>query len=317
MANIGGWTGKTLRVDLSTGKITTEDTIAKYKDYLGGTGLGYKVLWDEVPVGTKAYDPENRLVFGVGPFTGTGAPTSSRVQITTLFPPNSMELVASGHMGGHWGAALKYAGWDSIIVQGKADKPVWLRIENDKVEIRDASHLWGSGIFRATAEIVAEMGDGTHVAAIGQAGENLCRYSTIQCDRSHSAGGVGGVMGSKNLKAIGVKGTGSIKIMAKPDEWEKLIKEYVYLMGANNQGVVPRNKEPWAEYSGNTRWTGSKGVYWGAADPPLEIGYCAGDNVNKIGFAPRRVSWITATQSDRTIWCAWMAATPARSAATS
>ena len=288
MAEYGGWTGKTLRVDLSTGKITTEDTIAKYKDYLGGTGVGYKVLFDEVPVGTKAWDPENRIIFGVGPFTGTGAPTSARVQITSLFPPNMDELPGSGHMGGHWGAALKYAGWDNIIVQGKAKNPVWIAIEDDKVEIRDASRIWGSGIFRATAEICAEMGEGAHVAAIGQAGENLNRYSVVICDRSHSAGGIGGVLGSKNLKAIGVRGTGSVKIAAKPAEWEELINHYVAMMGANNQHVVPRNKEPWAEYSAGTRWTGSKGVYWGAADPPLEIGYCPGEDLNKIGYRTQK-----------------------------
>ncbi|HHW13988.1 MAG TPA: aldehyde ferredoxin oxidoreductase, partial [Firmicutes bacterium] len=82
----GGWTGKTLRVNLTTGKITVEDTIAKYKDYLGGTGVGYKVLWDEVPPGTKAFDEANKIVFGVGPLTGTGAPCGGRVSITTIFP---------------------------------------------------------------------------------------------------------------------------------------------------------------------------------------------------------------------------------------
>ena len=213
MAPLGGYRGKILRVDLSTGKISSEDT-AKYKDFLGGTGLGYKILWDELKPGTKAFDPENRIIFGVGPLTGSGAPLSGRVSITSLWPNHINELPATGHMGGHWGAELKFAGWDSIIVQGKADKPVWIFINDDKVEIRDARHLWGNGNFRATEEICNEVGSDTQVAAIGQAGENLVRIACVMCNRSHSAGGVGGVLGSKNLKAIGIRGTGAVAIAA-------------------------------------------------------------------------------------------------------
>ena len=144
MATLGGYTGKILRVDLSTGKITSEDTM-KYKDFLGGTGLAYKVLWDEVKPTTKAWDPENRIIFGVGPMTGSGSPLSGRVSITSLWPVHPQELPGTGHMGGHWGAELKYAGWDSVIVQGKADKPVWLYINDDQVELRDATQMWGNG----------------------------------------------------------------------------------------------------------------------------------------------------------------------------
>ncbi len=270
----GGWTGKILRVDLSTGAITTEDTL-KYKDYLGGTGLGYKVLWDEVPPGTKASDAANRIVFGVGPVTGTGAPCTGRVSITSLWPAHINELPGSGHMGGHWGPELKYAGWDSIIVQGKAATPVWIKIVDDKVTIEDAARLWGNGIYRATEEICTIMGSDARVAAIGQAGENLVRLSCVICDRSHSAGGAGYVMGSKNLKAIGVKGTGSLKIAADKKVWADYNKHYLSMMGANNQMVVPRTKQPWAEYNNSgSRWTADKGLYWGAATPPVETGYC-------------------------------------------
>ena len=270
----GGWAGKILRVDLSTGAITSEDTM-KYKDYLGGTGLGYKVLWDEVRPGTRAWDPANRVVFAVGPLTGTGAPCTGRVSITTLWPAHADELPASGHMGGHWGPELKYAGWDAVIVQGKAAKPVWIKIVDDQVTIEDASRLWGNGIYRATTEICTIMGSGAHVAAIGQAGENLARLSCVLCDRSHSAGGAGSVMGSKNLKAIGVVGTGSLKIAANKKVWADYNKHYLSMMGANNQMVVPRTKQPWAEYnSASSRWTADKGVYWGAASPPVETGYC-------------------------------------------
>lgn len=270
----GGWTGKILRIDLSTGAITTEDT-SIYKDYLGGTGLGYKVLWDEVPAGTKASDPANRVIFGVGPLTGTGAPCSGRVSITSLWPAHADELPGSGHMGGHWGPELKYAGWDSIIVQGKASKPVWIKIVDDKVTIEDAARLWGNGIYRATEEICTIMGSDARVAAIGQAGENLVRLSCVLCDRSHSAGGAGYLMGAKNLKAIGVKGTGALKIAADKKVWADYNKKYLSMMGANNQIVVPRTKQPWAEYNNSSsRWTADKGLFWGAATPPVETGYC-------------------------------------------
>jgi aldehyde:ferredoxin oxidoreductase len=284
MADYGGWAGKVLRVDLSTGKISSEDTIEKYKNYLGGTGLGYKVLWDEVPPGTKAWDSENRIIFAVGPLTATGAPLSSRVSITSLGPVNYMELPTSGHMGGHWGAELKFAGWDGIIIQGKASQPVWLFINDDKVEIKDARWLWGKGIFRTTAEICTEMGSEAHVAAIGQAGENMVRMSCIMCDRSHSAGGHGSVMGSKNLKAIGVKGSGGLKIVTDKSEWKELVHYNLTLLGANCGGMVPRTPQPWAEFSGSTRWTARKGLFWGAANPPLETGDCAASDLNRIAL---------------------------------
>jgi aldehyde:ferredoxin oxidoreductase len=287
MAKSGGWTGKILRVDLSTGKITTEDT-STYKDYIGGSGLAYKVLWDEVAPGTDAWDPENRVVFGVGPLTGTGSPLSGRVSVTSLWPASGFDgvvgtLPATGHMGGHWGPELKYAGYDSVIVQGQADKPVWLHIQDDKVTLKDASRLWGNGIRRATTDICAEIGD-ANVLAIGQAGENLVRLSNVMCDRSHSAGGVGSVLGAKNLKAIAVQGSGSIPIAADRQEWHELVYEYLSLVGANSGGVVPRSPQPWAEFYGNTRWTARKGLFWGAARPPLETGECPVEALNKMAY---------------------------------
>ncbi len=149
MARYGGWSGKVLHVDLSTGRTWTEDTIENYKDYLGGTGIGYKVMWDEVPAGTGPYDPANRIIFAVGPLAGTGAPCNGRTAITTLWPTCSPKpLVASGHMGGQFAAKLKYAGYDAVVVQGKAEHPVWLSIANDKVEIRDARSSGGTAFAR-------------------------------------------------------------------------------------------------------------------------------------------------------------------------
>jgi aldehyde:ferredoxin oxidoreductase len=286
MAKFGGWSGKVLRVDLSTGRIRTEDTIETYKDYLGGTGIGYKVLWDEVPAGTKPFDPANKIIFGVGPLAGTGAPCNGRTAITSLFPTCwPKPLVGTGHMGGQFAAELKYAGYDAIVVEGKADRPVWISIADKKVEIKDARSIWGQGIRRATVEISQQLGAEAAVAAIGQAGENLVPMSVVMNSYSHSAGGVGAVMGSKNLKAIAVRGTGSVAIAGNKEEWEKLIKLHLTLLGANNQHVVPNAPQPWAEYyHAGSRWVGSKGRAWGASMPPIETGTCNPHNLNRIAY---------------------------------
>jgi len=286
MAKQGGWAGKVLRVDLSSGRISTEDTIEKYKDFLGGTGIGYKVIWDEVPAGTKAFDPANKIVFGVGPLAGTGAPCNGRTAITTLWPtcwPKS--LVASGHMGGQFAAELKYAGYDAIIIEGKADRPVWLSIVDRKVEIKEARSLWGQGIRRTTIEISQIMGSEASVAAIGQAGENMVPMAVVMNSVSHSAGGVGGVMGSKNLKAIGVRGTGKVAIAGDKGEWEKLVKLHLSLLGANNQHVVPNSPQPWAEYfNAGSRWVASRGRQWGASQPAIDTGSCDPHDLNRIAY---------------------------------
>src|SRR5450759_1400422 len=186
MPTYGGWTGKTLRVDLTTRASTVENTLEKYKDFWGGTGMAYKVLWDEVPAGTDPYDAKNRLIFGWGPLTGTGAPCGGRTCITSISPQHLKHAVASGHMGGHFSAEAKYAGWDGIIVQGKASVPVYIAIRDDKVDIVDCPKLWGQGIYLETAEITEAMGSTCQVAAIGPAGENLVPQSNVMTGVSHS-----------------------------------------------------------------------------------------------------------------------------------
>jgi aldehyde:ferredoxin oxidoreductase len=293
MPDYGGWAGKILRIDLSTGKISTEDTVERYRDYLGGTGIGYKVIWDEVQSGTKPFDPENKIIFAVGPLAGTSAPCNGRTAITTLWPicwPKP--LVASGHMGGHFAAELKYAGYDAIIIEGKADHPVWLSIVDGKTEINDARRLWGQGIRRTTIEINQQMGPEASVAAIGQAGENLVPMSMVINSYSHSAGGVGGVMGSKNLKAIGVRGTGSIWIAGNKGEWEKVIKLHLSILGANNQNVVPNRPQPWAEhYNAGSRWMASTGRQWGGATPNIDTGSCEPHDLNKIAYRTNNAAY--------------------------
>jgi aldehyde:ferredoxin oxidoreductase len=285
MANLGGWAGKILRVNLTTGTFTLEDTM-KYKKFVGGMGIGYKVMFDEVPAGTKAFDPANKIIFAAGPLTGSGVPCSSRTNITSLLPTNPNNAVSDSHMGGNFAAVMKYAGYDAIIIEGVSPKPVYLKIDDAKFSLEDASFVWGQGIKNSTAQIAARVGKDASIAAIGQAGENLVNLSVIMNGISHSAGGHGGVMGSKKLKAIAISGTGSVKMAGNGHEWydlnQYMLKE---IIGANNQHVVPSTPQPWAEYNDKgSRWTARKGLTWGAADEPIETGECNPKDQNTIGY---------------------------------
>jgi aldehyde:ferredoxin oxidoreductase len=283
-----GYTGKILRVNLSNGNVWTDDTL-KYKDFIGGEGMSMKIMWDEVPAGTHPYAAENKIVFGTGPLCGTGAPCSGRTNITSLLPTSPFHGVGSSHMGGYFATELKYAGYDLIVVEGKAASPVWLRIEDDKVRVEDARWMWGKGIFDTQAMVASFMGKEAQVAAIGQAGENMVNMSVIRTGTSHSAGGHGGVMGAKNLKAIGVHGTGSVKIAADRKEWLELDTLLMSIIGANNQMVVPSTPQPWAEYSDKgSRWTGRKGLFWGAAKPPVETGECDPHDMQSVGLRTQK-----------------------------
>ncbi len=285
MSDIYGWAGKILRVNLTSGAITKEDTI-KYKDFIGGMGIGYKVIFDEVPAGTKPYDEVNKLIFAAGPLTGSGVPCSSRTNITSLLPSNPYHAVSDSHMGGNFAPMMKYAGYDAIIIEGASGKPVYLKIEDDVVSIEDASFVWGEGITKATAEITGRVGKEFVVAAIGQAGENMVNLSVIMNSASHSAGGHGGIMGSKKLKAIAVRGTGSVKMAGDGHKWYEL-NQYMLkdIIGANNQHVVPSTPQPWAEFNDKgSRWTAREGLTWGASENKTETGECKAQEINKIGL---------------------------------
>jgi aldehyde:ferredoxin oxidoreductase len=195
-------------------------------------------------------------------------------------------------MGGQFAAELKYAGYDGIILEGKADHPVWLSIIDKDVEIKDARRLWGQGIRRTNLEVSQLMGPEASVAAIGQAGENLVPMSVVINSVSHSAGGIGGVMGAKNLKAIGVRGTGSVSIAGRKEDWEKLIKFHLSLLGANNQHVVPNTPQPWSEYfSAGSRLVASKGRKWGAAIPAIETGACDPHHLNRMAYRTNNAAY--------------------------
>lgn len=216
----GGWVGKILRVDLTSRKISEISTFDYVPKFLGGRGLGAKICWDEVPPEVGAFDPENRLIFATGPLQGTLAPTSGRFMVLGKSPqtaPN--ESFCRSGVGGHFAPELKWAGFDALIIQGKASKPAYLWIAEGKAEILDATRLWGLDTYQTQQMIWKIHGNKTRVMVIGRAGENRSRIACILTDSGDASGqgGFGGVMGSKNLKAIAVRGTGTVDV-AKPKE---------------------------------------------------------------------------------------------------
>ena len=281
-----GFTGKQLRINLTTGESTVEDSL-KYKDYIGGAGVGTRIMYEEVPVGTKPYDEANKLVYSVGPNTGTSAPCSGRITITSLSTFTKGHNIIHAHMGGEMAYMMKMAGYDTIIVEGKADKPVFIKIRDDEVSIEDASDLWGQSTRETTKRIADKIGKEYNTTAIGVAGENLVNLSCMLNATAHSGGGgTGAVMGSKNLKAISIYGTGGVKVA----DGKKILElnNYVMkdLMGSNNNHVVPSTERPWAEYHDpNSRWTGRPGLTWGAADGgPVDTGDAPPGELNKFGY---------------------------------
>ena len=208
-----GYNGKILRINLSEKTVRAEPLDMKEaQKFIGGRGLGTKVMMDEVDPGVDALSPENKLIFVTGPLTGTNTPTGGRYMVVTKSPLTG--TIASSNSGGYWGAELKFAGYDMIIIEGKADSPVYINIVDDNVEIKDASHIWGKVVSETTSALEKEHGEKVRVATIGPAGENLSKMAAIINDRGRAAGrsGVGAVMGSKNLKAIAVKGSGKVGI---------------------------------------------------------------------------------------------------------
>lgn len=208
-----GYNGKVLRINLTDKTYELEkldESIAK--KFIGARGLGVKTLFDEVDPKVEPLSPENKFIIAAGPLTGTAMPTSGRYMVVTKAPLTGTIGIANS--GGKWGAELKNAGYDMIIVEGKADSPVYVNIFDDKVEIRDAKHLWGKVSSETTETLLDETDKKAKVLCIGPAGEKLSLMAAVMndIDRAAGRGGVGAVMGSKNLKAIVVRGTQKVKI---------------------------------------------------------------------------------------------------------
>jgi aldehyde:ferredoxin oxidoreductase len=203
-----GYWGKILHVDLTEGKTWVEEPDeAFYRKNIGGRAFIAHYLLSEVPAGIDAFDPENRLVFAAGPITGTPVPGAGRHSVGAKSPLNNG--FGESESGGFWGAELKKAGWDAIVISGKASRPTYLWINDQTVEVRDGSHLWGRLTDEVEERIREDHGDKwIRVAQCGIAGENLVRFACVVNDLNEVAGrtGLGAVMGSKNLKAIAVRG---------------------------------------------------------------------------------------------------------------
>ena len=226
----GGYAGKILRVNLTDKTTVIEDLPEKVvKDYMGGTGFGLKYLLDEVDPGVDPLSPGNKLIFSTGPLTGTDAPCASRMMLTAKSPITG--AVGMSTSGGFFPAELKFAGFDMIIIEGKAESPAYIWIKDSSVSIRDAKELWGTNTIDCQQLIKDKHADqNIRVACIGQAGEKLsCMASVI--NEKHAAGrkGLGAVMGSKNLKAIAVRGTNEVKI-ANPEAFKEARKRMLDAM---------------------------------------------------------------------------------------
>ena len=232
-------TGVNLEVDLTRGNIERVHTDPQDTElYLGGLGTSTKILWDRVPPEVEPFSPDNLLIFAAGLLCGTPATGCNRTIVSTISPQTL--LMAFSMMGGFWAPELKYAGYDKVIIRGKSPDLVYLWIHNDKVEIRDASHLKGKGA-NETAELIRQelKQPKAQVAAIGLAGENRVYYASIEQGRSSaSRGGIGAVMGDKGLKAIVVRGTNDINV-ARPAEFMELCYEVIKYIKFREDNPIP------------------------------------------------------------------------------
>ena len=238
--------GKTLEVDLATRKICVTPTDPNLAlEFVGGTGFGSRVLYDEASPGVDPLSPLNPIIIAAGPLTGTKAPSSGRIDFTTKSPLTG--IIGSSNTGGMWGAMLKRAGYDLVIIRQASEQPVYLCINDAAVEIRDAGHLWGKDAWETTDLLEKELQSAPPkfaVMTIGPAGENLVRYACPINEYYHAPGrtGVGAVMGSKKLKAIVTRGSGRMPI-AHPARFEAAARE------ARKRIVTHPKAAEWSKYA--------------------------------------------------------------------
>jgi aldehyde:ferredoxin oxidoreductase len=222
-----GWTGNILRINLDEPLVTVETLDRSVaEDFLGARGMGVKYLLDEIDPRVDALDARNKLMFVTGPLTGTGAPGGSRYMVVTKGPLTG--AIAHASAGGSFALALKYAGYDMLILEGRARRPVYLWIDDDSVEVRNAEHIWGKSSSETEKALINETHPEAKVACIGPAGENRVLFASVMTDMGRAAGrsGVGAVMGSKNLKAVVIRGTKGLKVASKSDFWKAMMSAY-------------------------------------------------------------------------------------------
>lgn len=280
-----GWTGKILRVNLTDKTVSVSPT-DPYKEYLGGMGIANKIMYDEVPAGTDPLSPENKIVFAVGPLTATGVPLAGRTTIASLSTYTTDHQVVDAHTGGMIGAAIKKAGWDAIVIEGASDEPVYLKIDDDDVEIKPAIRCG------ARAPAPPPRRSRARRAPTSAWPPSPCRREPAALrlhhnSRNHSAGaGAAAVMGSKKLKALVVRGSQPIYV-ADPQEVADL-SDYMLreIVGSNNNHVVPSTQQEWAEYfDKGSRWTAQKGLTWALAEGgPIDTGEPKPGEINTVGY---------------------------------
>ena len=219
-------TGKILRVNLTDKTTKVMEISEEWKNlYIGGEGLAAKILYDEMEPGMDPFDEKNLLIFAAGPLTGTKAPCSGRLCVGFKSPLTG--TIGLSNSGGHFTPMIKRSGWDAVVIKGKSETPVYLYINDDKVEFKDAAHLWGKDVTYTEDKIRAELDNPrVRIANIGPAGENLVLMSAIMIDKSRAAGrgSPGAIMGSKNLKAVAVYSANKIEV-ADRDKMDEFAKQ--------------------------------------------------------------------------------------------
>ena len=229
VADIFGWCGRILNVDLSNSRVTERNTMDYADRFLGGRGIATRIYWEEVGPDVGAFDPENRLILMTGPLGGTGVQGASRFEAVGKSPMLMPEGFCYGNLGGFFGPYLKRAGYDGIVISGRSEKPVYVWIHDGKTKILDASLLWGKGVYDVREILKKTYGKNIRFVTTGVAGENMCRSANLMTDNEGSAtGGFGAVMGSKNLKAIAVLGSGS-PLVASPEKLKELNQLTIHL----------------------------------------------------------------------------------------
>jgi aldehyde:ferredoxin oxidoreductase len=256
---MNGYKGAILRIDLSSGGWEKAPLDTQWVEHLlGGKGLAYAQILKDLPAGTDPLSPSNELIFATGPLSGTLVPTSSRMTVVTKSPATG--TILGTHVGGSIAGEIKYAGYDAIVIEGASEKPVYLLVSEDGVQLRDASELWGKGIYESSQSIRRGLEDDRiRMIGIGPAGENLVKFACLVTDHYHAAGrgGAGAVMGSKNLKALVVRGKGGVAVRdvdglleylrkIKEESWLNEDHEWTYdegtpgtVAGSNEIGVLP------------------------------------------------------------------------------
>lgn len=229
------WAGKILRVNLTTGTVKSEPLNMTWaRAYIGSRGLASKYLVEEIDPKVDPLSADNKIIWATGPLTGTMASTGGRYTVVTKGPLTG--AIACSNSGGYFGAELKFAGWDMVIFEGRSAKPVYLSIADDTVELRDASHLWGKSVWATEETLKKQHQDPLlRVSSIGLAGENQVLFAAVVNDLHRAAGrsGVGAVMGSKNLKALAVRGTKGVGNIAHPKAFMQVVAEKKKILADN------------------------------------------------------------------------------------